>query len=164
MERAQTSASSPRTHLRWKFAFSTRLARLRSSASSFPNTRIKSGMDTWRMSRPEVSMATACMVPMLRKKAIDSIPANSCSIRMLAAISKSWIGTPAVFGYKMEFADDLTFDERDSAPFMPRCTVVDPNFDWRGSPERAHVPWDDTIFYEVHVKGFTKRHPAVPEG
>jgi len=70
---------------------------------------------------------------------------------------------PAVFGYTMESGDDLTFDERDSAPYMPKCTVVDPNFDWRGGAERAHVPWDDTIFYELHVKGFTKKHPAVPE-
>ncbi len=71
---------------------------------------------------------------------------------------------PAVFGYTMESGDDLTFDERDSGPYMPKCTVVDPNFDWRGSAERAPVPWDDTIFYELHVKGFTKKHPAVPEG
>ena len=37
---------------------------------------------------------------------------------------------PAIFGYQMESGDDLTFDERDSAPFMPKCTVVNPNFDW----------------------------------
>jgi glycogen operon protein len=41
---------------------------------------------------------------------------------------------PAVFGYQLEAGDDLTFDERDSAPFMPKCVVVDANFDWRGSP------------------------------
>lgn len=40
---------------------------------------------------------------------------------------------PAVFGYRMESGDDTTFDERDSAPFMPKCVVVDPNFDWKGS-------------------------------
>ena len=70
---------------------------------------------------------------------------------------------PAVFGYRMESGDDLTFDERDSAPFMPKCTVVDGEFDWRGTPGRKPVPWDDTIFYELHAKGFTKLHPAVPE-
>ena len=42
---------------------------------------------------------------------------------------------PAVFGYKMEAGDDLTFDERDSAPFMPKCVIVDPNFDWNGEAE-----------------------------
>jgi isoamylase len=70
---------------------------------------------------------------------------------------------PAVFGYKMESGDDLTFDERDSAPFMPKCVVVDQGFDWRGEPGRQHVPWDQTIIYETHVKGFTKKHPGVPE-
>ena len=70
---------------------------------------------------------------------------------------------PAVFGYRMESQDDLTFDERDSAPFVPKSVVVDPNFDWKGEPARKHVPWDDTIIYELHVKGFTQRHPAVEE-
>ncbi|MBC7576221.1 MAG: glycogen debranching protein GlgX [Tardiphaga sp.] len=70
---------------------------------------------------------------------------------------------PAVFGYKMETGDDTTFDERDSAPFMPKCVVVDKNFDWTGEAGRQNVPWDQTIVYEVHVKGFTKQHPDVPE-
>jgi isoamylase len=70
---------------------------------------------------------------------------------------------PAVFGYKMETGDDTTFDERDSAPFMPKCVVVDKNFDWTGEAGRQPVPWDQTIVYETHVKGFTKLHPDVPE-
>ena len=63
---------------------------------------------------------------------------------------------PAIFGYVMESADDLTFDERDSAPFMPKSVVVDPNFDFSGARGRHSVPWDQTILYELHVKGFTK--------
>ncbi len=70
---------------------------------------------------------------------------------------------PAVFGYRMESQDDLSFDERDSAPFVPKSVVVDPDFDWKGEPARKHIPWDDTILYEMHVKGFTQRHPAVDE-
>ena len=70
---------------------------------------------------------------------------------------------PAIFGYQLESENDLTFDERDSAPFMPKCTVVDANFDWKGNRQRVQIPWDDTIFYELHVKGFTKRHPSVAE-
>src|ERR1700761_1750454 len=73
------------------------------------------------------------------------------------------IWDPAVFGYQMETGDDLTFDERDSAPFVPKCVVVDPDFDWRGEPERQRIPWDRTIVYETHVKGFTKLHPKVEE-
>ena len=70
---------------------------------------------------------------------------------------------PAIFGYKMETGDDRTLDERDSAPFMPKCVVVDPDFDWTREAGRQNLPWDQTIFYEVHVKGFTKRHPGIPE-
>jgi glycogen operon protein len=46
---------------------------------------------------------------------------------------------------------------------MPKCVVVDPNFDWKGQPRSRGVPWDQTIIYEAHVRGFTKRHPTVPE-
>ena len=77
------------------------------------------------------------------------------------AFDLTW--NPAVFGYKMESGDDTTFDERDSAPFMPKCVIVDQNFDWHGEPTGFRVPWDDMIVYETHVKGFTKLHPKVPE-
>jgi len=70
---------------------------------------------------------------------------------------------PSVFGYTLDAEDaDLTFDERDSAPFMQKCQVVDQNFTWE-HPSEVRVPWEKTIFYETHVRGFTKRHPAVPE-
>jgi isoamylase len=70
---------------------------------------------------------------------------------------------PALFGYQLESGDDLTFDERDSAPFMPKCAVVDPDFDWSGQRGHKHVPFHDTIIYEMHVRGYTKMHPEVPE-
>ena len=70
---------------------------------------------------------------------------------------------PAVFGYTLDAeGDDLTFDERDSAPFVQKCQVVDQSFAWI-HPTKIRVPWEKTIFYETHVRGFTKRHPAVPE-
>jgi len=69
---------------------------------------------------------------------------------------------PEVFAYQMESGDDLTFDERDSADHMPKCVVIDPAFTWLRD-RRPNVPWEQTIFYETHVKGFTKRHPAVAE-
>ena len=70
---------------------------------------------------------------------------------------------PGYFRLPDGVGDDLTFDERDSAPFMPKCTVVDPDFDWTGPRGHKFVPWDDTVIYEMHVRGFTKLHPAVPE-
>src|SRR5262249_8593279 len=70
---------------------------------------------------------------------------------------------PAIFGYKMG-EEDTTFDERDSAPFVPKCVVVDPDFDWKRERVWKPVPWDRTIVYETHVRGFTKLHPEVPPG
>ncbi len=69
---------------------------------------------------------------------------------------------PEVFAYVMESGDDLTFDERDSAANMPKCVVIDPAFTWLRD-RRPEVPWEQTIFYEVHVRGFTKRHPEIAE-
>jgi glycogen operon protein len=69
----------------------------------------------------------------------------------------------ALFGYTIGHKDeDLSFDERDSAAFMPKCRVVDPAFTW-GNDRRPRIPWERTIVYETHVKGVTKRHPLVPE-
>ena len=70
---------------------------------------------------------------------------------------------PAVFGYQMETGDDLTFDERDSAPFVPKCVVADmhaPGVRERGQPRNN---WSNSIIYETHVRGFTKLHPGVSE-
>jgi isoamylase len=57
---------------------------------------------------------------------------------------------------------DLTPDDEDSAPAMPHAVVVDGTFDWEDdrSPRTA---WNDSLIYEVHVKGFTKRFGALPE-
>ena len=68
----------------------------------------------------------------------------------------------AVYGYPVDHpGGDLEADPRDSAPFAPLAAVVDPAFDWEGdAPPR--IPWHETVIYEVHVKGFTARHPDVP--
>ena len=47
----------------------------------------------------------------------------------------------------------------DSAPHMPRSVVVDPSFP---IAPRPHTPWETTVIYEIHVKGFTKNMPGVP--
>ncbi len=69
---------------------------------------------------------------------------------------------PAVFGYQMEKGDDTTFDDRDSAPFMPRSRVIDPAFTW-GHDRPPDIPWQRTVIYELHVRGYTKLHPSLPD-
>ena len=61
-------------------------------------------------------------------------------------------------GHKNE---DLSFDRRDSAPGMLKGTVIDPAFTW-GGDRPPRIPWHQSVIYEVHVKGFTVRHPEVP--
>jgi isoamylase len=78
------------------------------------------------------------------------------------ALHGHWEWNPALFGYKMESADDLSFDERDSAPFVPKCQVVDPAFTW-GDDRPPRRSWERTIVYEMHVRGYTKLHPDIPE-
>jgi glycogen operon protein len=73
------------------------------------------------------------------------------------------IWDPAIFGYTMESADDLTFDGRDSALFVPKCIVLDPNFDFSGERGRKNIRWEETILYEAHVKGFTKCRSDIPD-
>lgn len=68
-----------------------------------------------------------------------------------------------LFGYTIGHADaDLSFDERDSAPFAPLAMVVDGAFDW-GDDRRPNHPWHETTIYEAHVRGLTQLHPDVPE-
>jgi isoamylase len=68
-----------------------------------------------------------------------------------------------VQGYELGSAEaDLSIDRRDSAAGVPKSVVVDEAFDW-GGDQPPDVPWHDTIIYEVHVRGFTKLHPEVPE-
>src|SRR5262249_20806741 len=69
----------------------------------------------------------------------------------------------ALFGYEIGHADaDLAMDGRDSAPNMPKSMVVDTAFTW-GGDRQLRTPWSQTVIYEVHVKGFTARHPDVPK-
>ena len=50
----------------------------------------------------------------------------------------------------------------DSAPFMPKSVVSIGYFVW-GNDRNPRTPWHETLIYEVHVKGFTKRHPDIPD-
>src|SRR6195256_2029182 len=69
---------------------------------------------------------------------------------------------PAVFGYTLDSPDkDLSFDTRDSQAFVPKCRVIDPAFTW-GPERKPRVPWERTIIYELHARGYTMRPPDMP--
>ncbi|SHG59648.1 glycogen operon protein [Chryseolinea serpens] len=69
----------------------------------------------------------------------------------------------ALFGYIVnDEAADLSFSEVDSAPFLPKCVVSDTRFDWEDD-KRPNIPYHESIIYEMHVRGFTKLHPNIPD-
>ena len=78
------------------------------------------------------------------------------------AIGRGIGWSDAMFGFRIgDSAEDLSFDDRDNAWCAPLGVVVDPQFRW-GNDRPLRTPWHQTIIYETHVKGQTKRHPGVP--
>lgn len=68
-----------------------------------------------------------------------------------------------VFGYRIGDADlDLSYSDEDDAASVPRGVVIDDAFDWEDD-RRPSTPLHRSVIYEVHVKGFTKLHPGIPE-
>ena len=57
---------------------------------------------------------------------------------------------------------DLSFDKRDNAAYLPKA-VVSATGRGRLEPRRPPVPWEQTIIYETHVRGFTATHPELPQ-
>jgi len=69
----------------------------------------------------------------------------------------------SLFGYTIGSPDgDLSFDERDSAAFVPKAKVIDPAFTWN-EHHSCYIPADKTILYETHIRGISMLHPAIPK-
>ncbi|MDO9061266.1 MAG: hypothetical protein Q7U92_19900, partial [Bradyrhizobium sp.] len=64
------------------------------------------------------------------------------------------------FSHRTDDPTEANLD--DSAPHVPKSVVVNPFFHW-GNDHAPGTPLEDTIIYEVHVKGYTQRHPEVRE-
>jgi glycogen operon protein len=72
-----------------------------------------------------------------------------------------FIHEPPIFGYSFE-GDDLSYDEQDSAAYVPKSVVSHPEmFPLDAKP--LGRDWEDTLIYEAHVKGTTIRHPGIRE-
>ncbi len=68
-----------------------------------------------------------------------------------------------MFGYVFGGENpDLNMDGRDNAAGLPKAVVVDGIFDW-GADRSPHTPLAESVIYEVHVKGFSKLCPQIPE-
>jgi glycogen operon protein len=72
--------------------------------------------------------------------------------------------TDAHYGYRYGSPrEDLSFDRRDDSRTMPKCRVLDTLALW-GDDRPPRHSWSDMVIYEAHLRGFTRRHPGVPEG
>ncbi len=79
------------------------------------------------------------------------------------ALDRPVRGAADQFGYELAQPDeDLVPSTRDNGRTAAKSRVVRSRFDW-GEDRPPRVPARDTVFYEVHVKGFTQTHPGVPE-
>ena len=66
---------------------------------------------------------------------------------------------PEIHAHDPQNPDKL--NPADSAPFVPKSVVTLGYFDWEDD-RPLRTPWNETVVYELNVKGFTKRHPAIP--
>ncbi|MFJ6695396.1 glycogen debranching protein GlgX [Streptomyces sp. NPDC091272] len=82
------------------------------------------------------------------------------------AVDGDFVLPPEVYGHVRDWPQqhvaDTVRDERDSAPFVPKGVVVHDDDDWVDD-RRPKTPWADSVIYELHVRGFTMRHPGIPE-
>ena len=77
------------------------------------------------------------------------------------AFDGEFVADDAIFGFPPG-RDDTVQDHRDSAPYVPKAVIVHDDFPWGEDHRRPHTAWADTVIYELHVRGFTMRHPEVP--
>ena len=75
------------------------------------------------------------------------------------AIEGSLDWSSACFGHLP--GDEQVRNDADSASHVPKSVVHQPYFDW-GDDHSPGVALHDTIIYETHVKGLTRRHPGIP--
>src|SRR5262245_35419327 len=87
-------------------------------------------------------------------------PANLLLDPYARAIEGQVDWNDAVFSHRIDDPDGAPNDA-DSAPFVPKSIVIDPTFEW-GHDRRPNTSLHDTVIYELHVKGFTARHPDIP--
>jgi isoamylase len=79
------------------------------------------------------------------------------------AIAGTILWDDALFGYEVNNPDsDLSFNRKDSAPFLPKCVVIKEDFDWEND-EPLNIPFHESIIYEAHIKGLTYLHPEIPD-
>ena len=88
-------------------------------------------------------------------------PAKLLADPYALALDRPFDFSPAMADFQVDAIGEFRPDDADSAPFMPKAIAMAP----LPAKPRPHAkrPWADTVVYELHVRGFTKLHSAVPE-
>ena len=115
-------------------------------------TRGSSGADGPLGRGPAPGTAFACMAPGIRPRAGAAIRPSCCSIPTPER-------SPAACEWHQAIQGE---DSEDSAPYVPRSVVVESEFDW-ADDRPPSTALEDSVMYELHVKGYTALHPKVPE-
>ena len=134
-----------------------------STESRCQNRPTSSGTDTSPGSCRDSSTATGFTVPYDPARGFRFNPNKVVLEPYAKAIGRNIRWNDEVHGYRFrDPKEDFAFDSRDNAPFAMLAAVIDPAFTW-GEDRRPRTPWHETVIYELHVKGFTRRHPRLPE-
>ncbi len=165
MGAARTSPCSPPTPPASSCVSSIATARPKNAASSCRSSPTRSGTAICATSararcygyRVHGPLRTGRRPPLQSRTSCCSIPARARTPAQL-----KW--DHACFGYTIGAKDeDLSFDERDSAPFMPKNVVIDPNFDWKRKAASTSFPGNTPSSTRRTCAASRRHHPAVPE-
>ena len=116
---------------------------------------------TCRTCSPASSTGSGCSGPHEPEKGHRFNPHKLLFDPYAKAVGRGLTWSDALFGYVIG-QDDTTFDARDSSAFAPLAAVTETAFTW-GDDRPPARPWHETLIYELHVKGFTRLMPGVPE-
>ena len=136
--------------------------RRRAPRTGSPCTRWtgSSGTATCPASARASATATGCTGPTSRPPGIAATRPSCCSTPTPRRSTAAWTGAPRCSATSSADPDER--NDEDSAPHVPRSVVVNPYFDW-AADRPPGTPYHESVIYEAHVRGLTRRHPAVPE-
>ena len=161
--KGSTSRSTPSTPSGSSFACSIRRAGARSSGSTCASAPISSGIAICPPRVPGCCTATACTAPTrpseghrfnAHKLLLDPYARND---RRSVALERCAVRLPR----RLRAAKTCRSTPATTRPECPSARSSTPAFTW-GDDRPPRTPWQDTVIYELHVKGYTKLHPDVP--
>ena len=129
--------------------------------SGSQNGPIRSGTSICQKHVQDSSMGIACTVRMSLRPATGSTRPNSSWIRTPRRLLEAFAGVMPCLATRSGIQMPTCRGTHGTAPRTCRSasSSTRPSVGGRHAPPH---PWHKTLIYELHVKGFTARHPEVP--